>query len=69
VARILAFQTNTDTKHPPTAGVECLDAKIFDIASYRRWIVINRSTGAVTLSFPRAWWPFIVRPSAKLTHS
>ena len=68
VAKILIFRTNTDTKIPANRLQALLDGKIFNLASERRDVVINRDHKAVALSFPEAWRPFVVLPSVQFTH-
>jgi hypothetical protein len=69
VAKILTFQTNTYTKSAVNRHPERLDSKIFNFALQGREVVVNSDLTAVALSFPEAWRPFVVLPSAQLTHS
>jgi hypothetical protein len=69
VAKILTFQTNTDTKSTVNRYLERWDSKIFNFAPQPRGVVVNSELAAVALSFPEAWRPFVVLPSAQFTHS
>lgn len=68
MAKILIFPTNTDRKIAVVPPSERMNSTMFDFARPRR-IVVNSDRGAAALSFPEAWWPFVVRPSAKFTNS
>jgi hypothetical protein len=69
VAKILTFQTNTDTKTAINRCPELRDGKIFNFAPQSRDVVVNSDLTAVAFSFPEAWRPFVILPSAQLTRS
>ena len=61
VARILAFQTNTDSKRRPQVKPGPSGCRILHFAPVRREVEINKGSGPAALSFPEAWRPFIRR--------
>ena len=59
MAKILTFQTNTDTKIPVNRRSEPLDSRILNFASQPRDVVVNKDPRVAALSFPEAWRPFL----------